>query len=1236
LQEAAALRASLRRDELHQDAKILARELVREGKLTKFQAQAVYQGNLKGLVLGDYAILDKIGSGGMGDVYRARHRRMKRIVAVKVLPDAATKSPDLLRRFYREVEAAAKLSHPNIVAAYDASESDGIHYLVMEFVDGQDLSAVIKEHGAIPVKQAVECILQAARGLEYAHQQGIVHRDIKPGNLLLHREGTVKILDMGLARVAQSVERVGIDDDTAEELTSSGQVLGTCDYMAPEQAENSHHADPRSDIYSLGCTLYRLLTGRAPYKSDSIINTLMAHRQSPIPSLNEARDDVPPGLDTVFRKMMAKEPQARYQTMTEVIGALEECLRTDQPSPAAAPADRSAPASAETSTDDALQSFLNHPPGGAPTLQHLAKPARSHPDHGSGINLAETKHGGGSSVTAKPASASHVAADSSAAGNSSSSANAEPASAVTVDRTRLWLTAGACVSSLLLLIGLGMVFLYVSRPPADPLLAGQQTAEAEDQVMEEDLAAAPADAREQTDAQSENATSGDAAPLPPPIETPAETQPPINPPVVPSSGNLVLLWPASQRQDARLLIDNQTVDIQTAVDPADNNQLKLPLPAGPHSLWIDRRGFRPFLADVQTRADQDATLTPTWIQNEVPPIPDPDPSEDISSGEPADAQEDQESSPATMEPEVVPPPVNPALVQYRQLDQQYAARLQPVEALVAQWDFAGAVEAIAAVRFDQQEFSQRLAVRTDQIRRMAALKQKLIAWVNQADSLTKRDLALSGVGTDRVTQADESGLTAVSSGDREQQHRWQDLGPKATAKLLELSIDRTAADDWLAASLIAATAGDPDLTNRLLQQVATLGVQANGHLCELAASAFSQILQMIDDERFTEADKALSVLQAQCAKTAWYTTQQSVIQAAHDVVDRGLREAEAVVLFARAVQLLEDSELFELRDAVQQLQSQYPDAAVLRDTDRSPDWADLQAAVAKLGAQLTVRRDGQGNFRTIQEAIDAAGPNTLIEIQDAGPYNENLIITPDKAGLTIRGAADVWPLITSSGPKRDFPILVTADAPRTTLQRVALVHTAPAGTPMRCLSIQEGSVRLRSAIVYMPVSPEAVWISGSRGRCEIEDSLVLADIMVNGARLSAEDTVFVSGTLSVNSGSCELRHVTANCVVRLNNPASVLLDSILTTIDVQQGRHRIEHCDVFSRQPFQGQAAPGAGCFNVNPKLRDPPKFDFRLMDNSPCRGRASDGGDVGCRETPELQAVCDTAARLAERGVFQ
>lgn len=296
-----------------------ARELVNQGKLTIFQARNIVAGGANRLVLGSYVILDKLGAGGMGTVYKAQHRRMKRVVALKVLPTAKMSKSGMVQRFQREVEAAAKLDHPNVVTAHDADEHRGLHYLVMEYVDGFDLAYLVERCGRLP-GESVDWIIQVAKGLNYAHSQGVVHRDIKPANLLLDTNGTVKILDMGLARFDEQADG---SEDEASGLTQMGEIIGTLDFMSPEQAEDTRRADARSDIYSLGCTLYYLLTAQYLYSEDTVLKKLLAHRTKPIPSLRSVCSDVSERLDLFFQKMVAKSPDDRPQTMGEVIEELQ-------------------------------------------------------------------------------------------------------------------------------------------------------------------------------------------------------------------------------------------------------------------------------------------------------------------------------------------------------------------------------------------------------------------------------------------------------------------------------------------------------------------------------------------------------------------------------------------------------------------------------------------------------------------------------------------------------------------------------------------------------------------------------------------------------------------------------------------------------------------------------------------------------------------------------------------------
>lgn len=294
-------------------------ELRQSGGLTEFQCEATRRGEAAQLVLGNYVLLDRIGRGGMGQVYRAWHRNMERVVALKTLRPKAIHSDNAVRRFHREVKTAARLSHPNIVTAFDADESGGTHFLVMEYVPGCNLAVYVREHGPANVAQATGWLLQAARGLAFAHRRGVVHRDIKPSNLLLGAGGTVKVLDLGLARLEDRLN----SEDAAEGLTRTGDLLGTLDFMAPEQMLDTRGAGPKADIYALGCTLYYLLSGEPPYGGRTVSEKLLRHRQQPVPPIRALHPDAPPALDRLLQRMLAKRPEDRPADMDEVVAALE-------------------------------------------------------------------------------------------------------------------------------------------------------------------------------------------------------------------------------------------------------------------------------------------------------------------------------------------------------------------------------------------------------------------------------------------------------------------------------------------------------------------------------------------------------------------------------------------------------------------------------------------------------------------------------------------------------------------------------------------------------------------------------------------------------------------------------------------------------------------------------------------------------------------------------------------------
>lgn len=293
-------------------AKTVARHLVEAGKLTRFQAERLLVGKTDGFILGQYRVLEELGRGGMGRVFKAVHQTMGRFVALKVLARELIKTEKARELFQREVKAAARLNHPNIVTAFDAYTSGDLFFLVMEFVDGPNLSQLVKEQGPLPVQQACEYIRQTAVGLDYAHQLGLIHRDIKPSNLLVQQTTSgpqVKMLDFGLALV-----NAGESGDNELAVGTTNTVLGTPDYVSPEQARDQYDVDGRSDLYSLGCTFYYLLTGAAPFTGGSGIEKLMRHGSEPPIPVRSKRPDVPEAVATIVHKLLEKDPKQRYQT----------------------------------------------------------------------------------------------------------------------------------------------------------------------------------------------------------------------------------------------------------------------------------------------------------------------------------------------------------------------------------------------------------------------------------------------------------------------------------------------------------------------------------------------------------------------------------------------------------------------------------------------------------------------------------------------------------------------------------------------------------------------------------------------------------------------------------------------------------------------------------------------------------------------------------------------------------
>jgi len=363
----------------------LAQRFIDAGLLTRWQADKLLEGRHRGFFLGKYKLLGHLGTGGMSSVYLAEHVLMRRRVAIKVLPQKRVNDSSYLQRFYREARAAAALNHPNIVLAHDVDHDGGNHFLVMEYVEGSDLQVMVKRDGPLDYVQAANYIYQAAKGLEHAHRSGLIHRDMKPANLLVDQRGTVKVLDLGLARFSGEEE-----GKASLTVAYDENVLGTADYLAPEQALNSHEVDHRVDIYSLGCTFYFLLTGHPPFPEGTIAQRIMKHHTEEPTPIRQERPDVPGDLAEICQKMMAKRVENRYQTAQEVVDALGRWLAEHgvnvEPTGSS-----EALAAAAAAPAGQRQVRAVRRPGETPMLRNVRRRPDSGPAGAGGININVTE-----------------------------------------------------------------------------------------------------------------------------------------------------------------------------------------------------------------------------------------------------------------------------------------------------------------------------------------------------------------------------------------------------------------------------------------------------------------------------------------------------------------------------------------------------------------------------------------------------------------------------------------------------------------------------------------------------------------------------------------------------------------------------------------------------------------------------------------------------------------------------
>jgi len=374
----AEVRTKVMAGEYSTESRELADQLIQERVITPYQSRRLLANKPHGMILGKYVILDRIGSGSMGRVYKAQHQLMGRVVALKIIAPEIVSNERAVARFYREMRLVGRLDHPNVVRAFDSDSSSNVLYIVMEFVSGPSMAQMLKD-GVLPPIDVVGYAAQAALGLAHAHEQGIVHRDIKPSNLLVSDDKIVKVLDLGLGVLMEA-------DNHATFATADGIAVGTVDYMSPEQACGKE-VDGRSDLYSLGCSMYHLITGRHAFPGDNPIERLGKRISgNPVP-ITDLRPDLPPSLVAVLERLMANKPQDRYQTGTEAAEALTALIRHRRHATVTPPKVEPSPPPAAPSPPPPVE-FVRVEPAYPDWFRPLARFAESNPTLALGLMIA--------------------------------------------------------------------------------------------------------------------------------------------------------------------------------------------------------------------------------------------------------------------------------------------------------------------------------------------------------------------------------------------------------------------------------------------------------------------------------------------------------------------------------------------------------------------------------------------------------------------------------------------------------------------------------------------------------------------------------------------------------------------------------------------------------------------------------------------------------------------------------
>ena len=1145
---------------------------------------------LIGQTLGELEIVELLGRGGMGAVYKARQPSLDRFVAVKVLPRAFSHDASFIERFSREARDAAAVLHANIIQVYAVGQDRGHEYIAMELVDGENLADVVRREGPLSPERVLAIMKQVVSALAEAHEAGIIHRDVKPSNILLTAKGQAKVADFGLAK------RPGTDAS----VTLTGARLGTPLYFPPEMARGKP-ADARSDLYSLGATFYHLLAGRPPFEGQSTAELVLQHAEARVPPLAEAAPGAPRDLCRAVHRLLRKNPSERYQSAMDLLQALERVgghLAVSQFEPT------------QTMPETTHRSIAD---------RHDAKQRRRLTVLAAVI--------GGVAIMALAVVAVVVLSRRAAEPDEQAVTPKTPATPIRPATHEAPKDDGAERNA------------QIVFNNAQTCVDRRDWAKA--RVYLDRLEARYGKTRLRA------ARAADIEALRAKIRSALK-------PVAPAAGDWEAAWKECEAKAKGLMAEQRFGDAIAAYDALVDRFQDLALRQRVEgataqvrkqsdSAWRGIESRAKQLMAANEFADARAALAPVA---ERYGLPDKAALAKALLTEIATAEKEQQTAQASEREEAAR---RAAAERRRQAEQRYARALEAIDKRIAAWDFRGAAEALKKLDFPEADLAARLATRRDEVGRLAQLKARMIAKINTAQPrLRKSSLLIPGVNGDLVS-ADERAITAKLANSRTEAHAWLDLSTRTASRLVQLVIDRQSADDCLAAGILALALDDAPSAEKHFEEAKSLGASIKRYLGPLARAALAEASARLERKEWQQALATLDALEKRYAETPWLAAHEDDVTRAREQARDAIAEAKAERLYARAVALFQRKGLFELKPLVERLKADHPRARAVTDTARKPTFAEMAAAVAKVGKLLTVRKDGKGEYTTVQGAISLAPPRSVIEIQDSAFYDEKIVIAKGKEGITVRGAKGRWPVIHFTRLGSSQPLVHVTASGVAFVQVVLTNYDTPQAYP-DCLRVQAGPLRLQRVILYAKgnhhpvIGPAGTEIdlcllTGGRpasfqGEVKIRDSLVMCGVACAGeAPLEAVNSVMGKATLD---RECRLRRCTLPGGVDFRYEPNSLSDCIVRWVETARPKNRIDFCDLYDKSPLAGLAKPGKRCFSADPQFVHPGNLDFRLKRTSPCRGKASDGGDIGCRYTPEMLEMLKLALELRKKGIIK